>query len=195
MDADLVLPSLDAATGSIFEKINKPAPDLDIHTIIEGLAAFSSEFTGKIWLEIFILPGYNDMARELELLKKAIREIAPDRVQLNTLDRPGTEQNLESAPVAQLRNIIKKWDIDNVEIVAKPRKRKTISSYRPDKETAILETIKRRPCTAQDLSATLGTHINEINKYLDVMEAEKKIKHVFQQRGVFYRIAHLQEQG
>jgi len=34
----------------------------------------------------------------------------------------------------------------------------------------------------------LGLHINEINKYLDVLEAEDKIEPVRQERGVFYQI-------
>lgn len=189
MEADVVLPSLDAATGETFNAINRPATSLDITTIIQGLADFRKEFKGKIWLEVFILPGYNDMAAELELLRKGIMKIAPDAVQLNTLDRPGTETELESAPLAQLRSIVTNWDMDNIEIIARPKTRKALRSYHSDKENTILTTIKRRPCTAGDLSAILGIHINEINKYLDVMEAENKIKPVHQQRGVFYQIA------
>ena len=57
-------------------------------------------------------------------------------------------------------------------------------------ETAILETIYRRPCTLDDLVKILGSHINEVNKYLDVLESEDKIKIVRQKRGVFYQIKH-----
>ena len=32
-----------------------------------------------------------------------------------------------------------------------------------------------------------GLHINEINKYLDVLEAENKIETTVQKRGIFYR--------
>ena len=31
-------------------------------------------------------------------------------------------------------------------------------------------------------------HINEINKYLDVLEAENKIETVRQERGIFYQL-------
>jgi hypothetical protein len=34
----------------------------------------------------------------------------------------------------------------------------------------------------------LGLHINEINKYLDVLEAEDKIESLRQDRGVFYQL-------
>ncbi|MCD4789369.1 MAG: hypothetical protein K8R37_05155, partial [Bacteroidales bacterium] len=70
--------------------------------------------------------------------------------------------------------------------------RKDIKSYRSDMESAILETIFRRPCTLDDLAKILGTHINEVNKYLDVLEADDKIESVRQERGLFYQIKHKQ---
>ncbi len=90
IDADLVLPSLDAATEDVFKKINRPSSDLSIEKYIKGIIDFSKEFKGKIWLEIFILPGYNDSENELSALKKVIEKMIPDSVQLNTLDRPGS---------------------------------------------------------------------------------------------------------
>jgi hypothetical protein len=51
-----------------------------------------------------------------------------------------------------------------------------------------LETIARRLCTLPDLKKILGLHVSEINKYLDVLEADQKIKTVRQARGFFYQI-------
>jgi predicted ArsR family transcriptional regulator len=48
-------------------------------------------------------------------------------------------------------------------------------------------TLIRRPCTLEDLSRILGIHINEINKYLAVLETEEKIEAVRQERGLFYQ--------
>jgi len=39
----------------------------------------------------------------------------------------------------------------------------------------------------QDLTELLGLHAAEVNKYLDVLEADKKIKVVKQERGFFYQ--------
>jgi predicted ArsR family transcriptional regulator len=63
-----------------------------------------------------------------------------------------------------------------------------VLSFRKDIESAILETIVRRPCTLADLKNILGLHVNEINKYLDVLEADGKIRVVKQQRGFFYQL-------
>ncbi len=186
--ADLVLPSLDAATQKVFERINVPESSLNIDNYIQGLADFRKEFIGKIWLEVFILPGYNDNESELTELKKAILKINPDQIQLNTLDRPGNIENLQPATPEKLNSIVEFWQLNNVEIIAKAAKRKNLLAYRKDVESAIIGTIARRPCTAGDLAQILGTHVNEINKYLETLESEGKITHARGKRGVFYQL-------
>ena len=188
LKTDVVLPSLDAALYASFQKLNRPHPSLQMEEYIKGLIDFSKEFSGKIWLEIFILPGYNNEEKDLILLKDAIEKIKPDIVQLNTLDRPGVVKNIRPATHAELTGIADFLGFDNVEVIAAVPKRKEVKSYRADMETAILETIARRPCTLEDLSGILGTHINEINKYLGVLEKENKITTTIQARGVFYML-------
>ena len=188
LKADLVLPSLDAATEEVFKKINRPAKDLTARKCIQGLIDFRKDFKGRIWLEIFILPGYNDSDSELAELKKALVKIKPDSIQLNTLDRPGTVSNLRGATRTELQRVAEFWKLDNVEIIAAAPERKNMQAYRSDTETAIVETIARRPCTLDDLTKILGKHVNEVNKYLDVLEAEGKIETVEQERGVFYQV-------
>jgi len=187
-EADVVMPSLDAATNPVFLKINRPAPELDIEKYIQGLIDFRKEFNGKIWLEIFILPEYNLEETELKELEQKIAKINPDSIQLNTLDRPGVVANLHSASRKELEKIVDLWNFKKVEIISAVAQRKNIQSYRSDAETAIIETISRRPCTIEDLMKILGIHINEINKYLAVLEEEKKIETIRQERGLFYQI-------
>lgn len=187
-EADLVLPSLDAATEEVFEKLNCPPPELTLERYLQGLISFCREFSGTIWLEVFILPGYNDDEAELKALREIILQLEPDSVQLNTLDRPGTVSNLRGATKAELRRAREILDLENVQIIAAAAQRKNIQAYRRDSETAILETISRRPCTLVDLTQILGMHGNEINKYLDVLEADNKIKAVHQERGIFYQL-------
>jgi len=188
MLADLVLPSLDAATDLDLRRINRPRRELKASGYIKGLIEFRREFKGEIWLEILILPGYNDGEENLMALKEAIRKINPDRIQLNTLDRPGTVEGLLPARMSQLQEIASFFDLDKVEIIAPPEERNQVKSYRTDVESAILETIARRPCTLADLEKILGLHINEINKYLGVLEEAGKLESVQQERGVFYQV-------
>jgi wyosine [tRNA(Phe)-imidazoG37] synthetase (radical SAM superfamily) len=189
--ADVVLPSLDAAEKTSFIKINRPVHELNIEEYIQGIVDFRKEFTGKIWLEVLILPGLNDGLENLEALKEAFLKINPDEIQLNTLDRPGTVENIRAATRKELQEIVDFWDLDNVKIIAAAPNRKKIVSYRADVESTILETIKRRPCTLEDLHKILGLHIHEINKYLDVLENEEKVKSTRENRGLFYKIQDL----
>ena len=187
LDADVVLPSLDSALDLSFKRINRPEKHLDLNEIIQGLVDFRKEYKGKIWLEIFILPEYNNTQEDYEALKNAIIKIAPDSVQLNTLDRPGVIANLHPSSKDELQEIVDLWEIPNVEIISSASARKDVQSYQGDIESTILQTISRRPCTADDLTQILNLHINELNKYLDVLESDKKIESERLKRGIFYK--------
>jgi wyosine [tRNA(Phe)-imidazoG37] synthetase (radical SAM superfamily) len=185
--ADLVLPSLDAATEPVFRKINRPHKEINFNSYIQGMIDFAREFKGDIWLEVFILPGYNDHKEELTALKKTIQEIKPNIVQLNTLDRPGTIANLRGATQEELQAVMDFWQMDNVRIIAKAKQTKQ-NQFRSDTETAIKETISRRPCTVEDLMSMLGLCEEEITRCLDNLSKLKGFEKVQQERGVFYQI-------
>jgi wyosine [tRNA(Phe)-imidazoG37] synthetase (radical SAM superfamily) len=70
LDADLVLPSLDVASDLSFRKINRPFNSLNIENYINGLCEFREEYQGKIWLEVLIIPGYNNSKEDLRHLIK-----------------------------------------------------------------------------------------------------------------------------
>jgi len=188
IDADVVLPSFDAASAEAFQKINKPEQSIELSAYLQGLIDFRQEFNGQIWLEVLILPGYNDDEDNLNALKSALTKINPDKIQLNTLDRPGVVGDLKPADGAQLDRILRQWDFTHAEIVASVAQRKTVQSFRQDIESAILETIERRPCTLPDLVKILGLHENEINKYLSTLEHASLIKSIVLERGLFYQL-------
>lgn len=186
---DVILPSLDAASDDVFEKINKPCKSIHITEMIEALAELSHNIKGEMWLEIFLLPGYNDNANELQKIKDACEKISPDKIQLNTLDRPGVESELIAMPVEGLQKIKDFLMPLPVEIIAKAAIRKQTASYKGEIADMIIQTISRRPCTDQDLCSALGLHINEVNKYLGSLLNEGKIKKTAAQRGIFFEPA------
>jgi wyosine [tRNA(Phe)-imidazoG37] synthetase (radical SAM superfamily) len=116
---DMVLPSLDAASQEMFEKINKPEAGYAIENIIAGLAAFRREYAGIFWLEIFIVPGLNDREQELALLREAVLRIQPDRVQINSLDRAGADKTISRASAADLERVRRILALDTAEIVSR----------------------------------------------------------------------------
>ena len=187
-NAAVVIPSLDAATEKIFNKINCPSPHLNVDKIIDGLIRFRKEYRGKIWLEVFIIPGMNDTISELNALKLVIGKIKPDQVHLNTLDRPGSVSTLRAATREELEHVLDVFQMENAVIVADPPEHRALFAYRRDTAAAILGTIARRPCTSKDLSEILGLQVKDVDTYLKSLEADKKIKAVKQKRGLFYQL-------
>ncbi len=87
LKADLVVPSLDAVTETLFHKIDLPHKDIKIENIINGLIEFRKIYTGQIWLEVLVLKGFNDTEEEFNKIADCVKLIKPDKVQINNLDR------------------------------------------------------------------------------------------------------------
>ena len=187
LGADVVLPSLDAATEAGFHRINQPGPGLDLAAIIAGMEAFRREYAGRIWLEVFILKGVNDGDADIEALRLALQRIRPDKVQLNTLDRPPACPGVESADFALLERVRAQWPGLPVEIIKRARRREEIPTFSANLENSLLNTIRRRPLTLDDLAALTARGEDELRRYLDVLEKEKKIQPVIVGERIFYR--------
>lgn len=186
--ADVLLPSLDAASAQTFLLLNRPSKDLHIEEIVDGLIRLRQEFQGKIYLEIFFVPLLNDTDSELILLKQALNLIKPDLIQLNTLDRPGTEGWVKPLSSERLQEILDFLKPLPGEVISKPQSRKQIQSFKENIADEILKTIQRRPLTDTDLCTILNLHPNELNKYLSELLGEGKIETEELDRGVFFKI-------
>ncbi len=185
-DADLVVPSLDAATQEIFDRMNRPHSSLKIRQVIEGLKIFRQEFSGKIWLEILLVKGVNDSPAHIKKLKKAISKINPDKIQLNTVVRPPAEKAALPLSPQELEKI-REFFGKTAEVVAEFDKiqHKPISH---DLKDAILAIVARRPVTLADMSKSLGKHKNELIKYCDILLKEGKIKLIIHEGKKFYEL-------
>ncbi len=186
--ADLVVPSLDAVSESVFTAVNRPCTGVTAASALEGLIAFSRDFPGEIWLEIFIVPGLNDSEEELARIRDAISAIDPDRVQLNTLDRPGTEIWVTPVPRASLERIAAFLGDPRVEVIAASTCREAIRTFRAEILESVCVTLARRPCTTEDLCRIFSLHPNEMNKYLGILLEKGKIEAVAEERGLFFRL-------
>ncbi len=105
INADLIVPSLDAVTQGIFEKIDRPAKDVKIKDVIEGLINLRKEFPGKIWLEVMLIKGINDDLRQIRKLKEVIDKIDPDIIQLNSPVRKTAFQDISAVDKHKLKKI------------------------------------------------------------------------------------------
>ena len=186
MRADLVIPSLDAVSEETFQKINRPCPGITARDLLEGLTTFAREFTGEIWLEVFIIPGLIDTEEEILRLKDAISAIRPYHIQVNTLDRPGAEIWVRPASPLALERIASMLG-GRAEVIGAACSSQALPPKATEVTDLLLATIKRRPCTIDDLVGTLGLRPAEISKCLRVLEAEGRIESIRETRGIFYR--------
>ena len=120
--ADIVIPTLNSAVELTMKKINRPKASISLKEIEEGIKALGEEFTGKIYLETFIIEGINDSEEELNALYSFLKDVNYTKLQLNRLDRPGTEKWVQPASFERL-DFIKKYleekGLHDVEILGK----------------------------------------------------------------------------
>lgn len=102
-DADIVIPSLDAVTQDIFEKIDQPLKGILIKDIIDGLIRFRKEYKGKLWLEIMLVKGLNDSYEYLLRIKEIVDQIKPDKIHLNSPVRPPAQGWVKPVSPATLK--------------------------------------------------------------------------------------------
>lgn len=189
LKADTIIPSLDAVSEDIFKKINRPAPGITVKEIIDGLKKLRMEFKGDIFLEIFIVPGLNDTEKEINKLKEVCGKIKPDAIQLNSLDRPGTEGWVKKASLESLKSIRDRLSPFQVTIAGESEYgRKDINRISEDISGTIIATISRRPSTYEDLSAVLGVKRTDLNRILKELLDNGKIEEAGGPQGPFYKL-------
>jgi wyosine [tRNA(Phe)-imidazoG37] synthetase (radical SAM superfamily) len=105
LGADLIIPSLDAVTPEVFNKVDRPQQDIRIEGIIEGLVSLRKEFKGQIWLEVMLVKGINDDLRQIKKLKEVVDRINPHKIQLNSPVRMTSEPNILSVDKNKLEKI------------------------------------------------------------------------------------------
>ena len=188
---DLIVPSLDASSEDEFSKINKPPPSLKLSDIINNLLNFRKHSSALFWLELFIVPGVNDSGESIKRFVKIIKEIKPDKVQLNSLDRPGTEDWVKSVSHESANlflEAIKPYA--EVEIIAKFKYDNNASSEKAvsdNVEDKIIKLISRRPFTIEDILFTLPGEKALIEQALKNLRKDGKISEERKERGIFYR--------
>ena len=120
--ADIIIPTINSAVDITFKKINRPQKNISADMIKEGIKLLGEEFKGKIYLETFIIEGINDSEEELLKLAEFLQNVKYTKMQLNKLDRPGTEKwVLPASPerLEYIKNYLEGKGLHNVEVLGK----------------------------------------------------------------------------
>jgi wyosine [tRNA(Phe)-imidazoG37] synthetase (radical SAM superfamily) len=174
MDADLVIPSLDSVLEPSFKKINMPHSELQIKSIVDGLAEFSKAFKGEIWLEILFVKGVNDSQRDIEALCGAINYIKPTRVQIGTVDRPPAYTTAKKLNAQDMMDIYTYMSaqVGSVDIIGSFNKEN--DEFYNDIERSIVKMINIRPCSKEELKETFNVDSGRIDEILAKLLSESK---------------------
>ena len=202
--ADVVIPSLDTVVARSFRRLNRPASCVDLDSVIEGLVHFSKLFSGELWLEILIAKGVNDSDEDIQALLDVVHRMRLSRAQLNTIARPPLEKYALPISQERLREIATRFSSDpgvpRVDIIAHgicvfEKGREVIVEQSElsglDREKLlddILQMLKRRPCTADDINRTfmLGGP-EEVEQLLDPLVKSGKVEKRLHGDKVFYQ--------
>ena len=187
LEADLVIPSLDAGDDATFQWINRPHPAVSFERMVAGLKAFCRLSSKPIWLEVFLLRGANAQGAERESIVRLVERITPDRVQLNTATRPPCDESARPVQMKELNQIARAFAVRAEVIAERPIQHSDdyCAMYRAD----IVDILMRRPCTPEDLASGLGLHPNEVAKHLDELVRAHVLTYRKDGQRVYYRYA------
>ncbi len=170
MQADLIVPSLDAISDKAFKKINHPHQSITVDKIIDGIKLLRKEFPGELWIEILFVKGINDTPEEILLLKEKIKDIQPDQIYVNTIYRPPSFENYQSIDKSTLNNIQSDMDkligttfLSNQKINSTPVDIQ-YNVHHNDFVERIKPILSIRPCTLDDLSDIFCTKTSDLKK-------------------------------
>jgi len=146
--ADLVIPSVDAGDHITFRQVNRPDESISFDCMLAGLIDF----------------------------RRCVDLIRPDRVQLNTVTRPPAEDYVLPVPRARLEEIAATFS-PPAEVIAEFHSVQTLQAGDVNREE-VLQLLRRRPCSIDDIVGGLGMHRNEVLKSLEHLQIDGQIKEV-----------------
>jgi len=184
--ADVVLPSLDAVSREVFERINRPDQTVSIEKVIEGMVDFRKIYRGKIWLEILLCKGVNDTTGELQKMKEVVKRIQPDLIHLNTVVRPPSEDWVKPLSQREMEDI-RDFFGEKASVISEFDRHLTYVT-KEDIRDGILRILKRRPLSLLDLSKWMGIPKKELEEQITSLSQEGKIQTRFHGDSIYYEI-------
>lgn len=185
--ADIVKVTLSAWDENSFRKITRPHPDVRFAPVVEGLQLFRREYSGTIWLEVFIVPGINSELKQIKAIAELARSIRPDKIQLNTAVRPTAESGVGIVSADYLYKVSGMFE-PRAEVIARYA---AIDFVRQSPDQGMIQAmVNRRPCTAKDIAAAFSLDTNATGEILRQMQSAGLIRAEERQGEIFYSGAH-----
>ncbi len=170
--ADVVKVTLSAWDEESFRRIHRPAPGATFARLLEGERALRGAFAGKLWVEVMLLPGYNDEPEQVRAIAELAKSLRADAVHLNTTTRPalaGVE--ISRVPEAFLRTVAS-WFSPVAEIPVFTGHAKSPGEM---SDSAWLGLLARHPIALDALAASSGAEVVAVERRLAPLMAAGKL--------------------
>lgn len=179
MPADRVMPTLCSTEEAVFQRVHRPAPELGLNGILNGLQRFSAEYRGYLEIEVFILPGINDHPAGVAALGRYLRGLARlTGVYLNTAVRTPIDAELRPASPEEIevfrRHLGEGLPVSTVYDHSPVPSRQ--ASRRDVTAAEILALLERHPCDLEQLVAVLGASAHELESKLGELTIEHRVE-------------------
>ncbi len=190
--ADIIAPSLDGGKEAIFKQVNQPHPDISFDKMFEGLKTVTHAHPGQVHLEVMLIQGVNDDMGSLNDISSRLEHLKVDRIDINTPVRPPVPER-HALPAGQdvlsraLRLFGPKSHAIGTFEKCQSNTTATVRSF-SDLDKDISEMLARRPCTADDISASLGTPTEMVKASLDRLLTAGLVDRRSGQAGSYYHI-------
>ncbi|MBU1693431.1 MAG: radical SAM protein [Verrucomicrobia bacterium] len=184
LPAEIVKLSLSAWDPISFRQINRPHPELNFHLYIAGLRTFRKMFSGKLWLEVFLVEGVNISPEGVKHIARIAETIAPDEIHLNTAVRPPAERSVLPVDQGSME--------ERAELF---RPRATIIAGFPTRcganieanENSIMDMLRRRPCTSRQIANAFDMHVNEVSKYIGDLSRSHRVHSEYRDGEIYFK--------
>ncbi len=177
LEFDMVCAKLDAGNNECFRIINRPHPKVPrIEDIVYELKRFNKQYTGSLALQIMLVKlknGFSNASKPMiDNIVNYARIIEPKIIQLSTPHRPPQEEYVEPLTMDELvkvmryflnyfpRNSLWVYGLHDLS------KRKVKYIKVTDLENAILNLLRRRPCTLNDIQNVFSTIDESLIKHI-----------------------------
>ena len=145
---DTVKLSLDCASKRCLKRLDRASSKIEVENIKSGMLDFKAKFSKPLIIEILFVKGVNDAEEEIKALNEYLLTLQPTRIDIGTIDRPPAYY-VGPLSYEALRDISLQFDA-SLPVYIATRKKVDVkaSSYTSED---ILETLKKRPLTQEDV--------------------------------------------
>ena len=173
MKFDTVKLSLDCATNRCLKRLDRSHEGILVEDIKQGMLDFRKKFNKPLIIEVLIVKSINDKKEEIEALNKFLLTLNPTRIDIGTIDRPPAYR-VEALSYEELRNISLEFDPSlSIYIASRKKVTKNPSAY---SDVEILQTLKKRPLTQDDIDVLFDTKSKD---RLKMLIKEHRVKAVY----------------